>query len=329
MKILLRFIRSLRLLGLLVSNFFIRLWFEFLSLTNQAKADELLYSISFKRRGKQKKEPILASELGLFAQAPQAKESFGALRAQRLALQSQDKLWLRAYWIAHPDPRPVTAILVHGYGDKVFDMQYYAKLFYETFGYNVLLPVGRAHGNSEGRYLGFGWPERRDLLAWIQKVLENQGKDTQIVLFGISMGAATVLMASGEALPPQVKAVVADCAYTSIEDILAVQLKYRFKRDREPTLSRINEINKERNHFDFYEASALKALEKNKLPVLFIHGEADRFVPFPMVKYLFEAAQSEKDLLTVPEAKHAKSFKTDPEAYRKKLEGFLQRFIQT
>ena len=123
-----------------------------------------------------------------------------------------------------------TVIIAHGYSGHSEQMSGFAQMYHKDLGYNVLLPDARGHGRSEGDYIGFGWPERKDYLKWIDQVIEHTGESTQVVLHGVSMGGATVMMTSGEELPPQVKAIVEDCGYTSVTDELKYQLKRMYKR---------------------------------------------------------------------------------------------------
>src|SRR5690606_382844 len=112
----------------------------------------------------------------------------------------------------------------------------YGQYYYEDLGFNIFYADSRGHGNSEGDYIGFGWHDRLDYVDWIQKIIEEKGKDTEIVLHGLSMGAATVLMTSGEALPENVKAVIADSPYTSVQDLFAYQMKRMYHLPSFPVL---------------------------------------------------------------------------------------------
>ena len=107
-------------------------------------------------------------------------------------------------------------------------MGQYAALFHQL-GYNVLLPDARSHGASQGHFIGYGWPERNDVKKWSQYIIKKQGSNSKIVIFGLSMGAATAMMTSGEKLPTQVKAIIEDCGYTSIEDELNYEANKLYK----------------------------------------------------------------------------------------------------
>ncbi|MBL1224448.1 alpha/beta hydrolase [Enterococcus sp. BWR-S5] len=241
-------------------------------------------------------------------------------------LTSEDDLKLQAIYIAAEGQTDKTAILAHGYMGSAETMGKYAKMYHD-WGYNVLVPDARGHGESEGNYIGFGWPERKDYLQWIDKVIDANGQDEQITLFGISMGAATVMMTSGENLPENVKAIVEDCGYTSAKDELAYQLKDMFNLPEFPLIYVTSGITKIRAGYFFGEASAIKQLKKNKTPMMFIHGDADDFVPFYMLDEVYEATDVPKDKYVVAKAKHGEAYKKDPEMYEQRVSEFLTKYI--
>lgn len=190
-----------------------------------------------------------------------------------------------------------------------------------ALGRNCLIVDQRTSEKSEGRVITFGVNERRDCLAWVDFAIDHFGPDVQIVLTGISMGAATVLMAAGEPLPEQVKGVLADCGYTSARDIirktirdmkLPVALAYPFVK----LGARLY------GHFDLEETSPIEAMERCTVPVLFYHGEGDDFVPCEMSCRNYEACRSPKAIFTVPHAGHGLSYLLDREGYLNNLAEF-------
>lgn len=241
---------------------------------------------------------------------------------------SEDGLNLVGYYLPASKPTTKTAILAHGYTSQGLHMESFAWFYHELFGYNVLMPDARGHGQSEGDYIGFGWPERKDYLLWIQTVIDRVGGDAQLVLHGISMGGATVMMVSGEDLPSQVKVIVEDCGYTSAYDELAYQLKKMYNLSPFPIMPATSVITRWKAGYSLYEASALKQVKKTRLPILFIHGEEDRFVPFEMVWELYEACPSEKEIYVVKGAGHGNAYGTDRAMYVQRVSDFLARFIQ-
>jgi hypothetical protein len=205
-------------------------------------------------------------------------------------------------------------------------MALFAKLFYDL-GFTIVLPDARGHGDSEGDYIGFGWPERHDYLAWIDSIIKRYGDDTELVLFGVSMGGATVLNVSGEDLPKQVKAIVEDCGYSSVEKELSYQLKNLYKLPSYPFIPMTSLLTKYKAGYSFTEASPLDQVKKSTTPTLFIHGDQDSFVPTDMAYELYQAAASDKVLYIVPGAEHAYSYVTDKEEYRRQVRRFLARYL--
>ena len=230
------------------------------------------------------------------------------------------KLHGRFYFTAQNAP---TQIMFHGYRSAaVRDFCGGLKEGLEA-GYNVLLIDQRAHGESEGKYLTFGILERRDCLAWTEYVCERMGADSKILLYGISMGAATVLMASGLALPANVIGIVADCGYTSPESIIK-----KVMHDRKYPASILYPLTrlgaKLYGHFDLEETSAPAALKRSGIPVFFVHGDDDRFVPWEMSRENYQASSAEiKHFLTIPSAGHGISYIVDRKKYLTELFEFL------
>lgn len=241
-------------------------------------------------------------------------------------INSNDNLKLQAIYLPASIKTEKTAILAHGYMGNAETMSSFAKMYHD-WGYNVLVPDARGHGKSEGKYIGFGWPERKDYLQWIDKVIEVNGKGAPITLYGLSMGAATVMMTSGEKLPKNVKAIVEDCGYSSADAELAYQLKDMFGLPKFPLVQVTSLITKIRAGYFFGEANAVAQLEKNKTPMLFIHGDADKFVPFSMLATVYEATDAPKEKYIVPGAGHAKAYSTDKEKYKEKVSSFLEKYM--
>lgn len=211
---------------------------------------------------------------------------------------------------------------VHGYrsnGER--DMAYMTKKLNEC-GYNVLIPDLRAHGKSGGNVIGMGWLDRLDVELWVEWLIETH-PDCAIVLFGGSMGAATVMMASGDSLPPQVKGIVSDCGYTSVRAQFEEMLTGAIKLPSFPIMTFANLFAKAKVGYSLNEASSVKQLEKNTLPVLFIHGTEDKFVPYAMMEVNKAATQGYVETLTIPKAPHLSSWIYDETLYLETLTRFL------
>lgn len=240
-------------------------------------------------------------------------------------LTSFDNLNLHAYKVLNQNDSNKWVITVHGYTSEGINMSSYAKNYYDI-GYNVLIPDLRSHGLSEGDYIGMGWDDRLDIIDWINTILEYN-PNAEIVLHGVSMGAATVSMVSGEDLPSNVKAIVADCGYTSVWDEFAYQLDDLFSLPEFPILNVSSLVAKVRAGYFLGEASTLKQVAKSKTPILFIHGDEDDFVPYYMMEELYNDTSSEKEMLTIKNAGHAKASEVDPETYWTTVSNFTSKYI--
>ena len=242
-------------------------------------------------------------------------------------LQSHDGLKLHALYLPQQGEGHKYAVLCHGYGSIPQTMGRFASRFYEM-GYSILAPAARTHERSEGRYASMGWLERRDIVAWVDSLVE-QDPQAEVVRFGISMGGATVMMTAGEAdLSSNVKCVIEDCDYSSVWDEFAGQLKEMFGLPTFPVLDAASLVTQLRAGYGFQEASAVEQLKKTSLPMLFIHGEEDTFVPYAMLDVVYQAcANPEKELLSIPSAEHGEASSVDPERYWSTVEAFLAKHM--
>jgi fermentation-respiration switch protein FrsA (DUF1100 family) len=221
-----------------------------------------------------------------------------------------------------------TMILAHGYSGHPRQISGIAQVLYEKSGYNILLPSARGCGASPGDYMGFGWLDRLDYLRWIDWVTERTAVNgpVTIILYGISMGGATVLMTAGEGPPPEVKAVIEDCGYTSVYDELLHQMKLQYHFQNEKLMKRVSRVCKQKAGYSFEEASALDQVKKIALPVFFIHGDADTFVPFEMGPALYDACAAPKELYIARGAGHGAACAGSPEEYRRRITQFLRKY---
>ncbi len=240
-------------------------------------------------------------------------------------IQSFDDLQLKAYYFKRPERSHKYAILVHGYHGRGLEMTDYGRGFYQH-GYNLLVPDLRGHGESEGHYIGFGWHDHMDVIRWIYRLIEEDPA-ASIALFGLSMGAATVMMVSGDPLPPNVKCIIEDCGYTSAWAECAEQLHVQYKLPPFPVLSMANLMMRFTDRYTLRDANAIRQVAKSITPMLFIHGEEDTFVPYDMLAPLYETATCEKQKLSIPGAGHAQCVRQAPELYWKTIRAFLDKYI--
>ena len=238
---------------------------------------------------------------------------------------SYDDLKLHAYEIINENPTDKWAIVVHGYTSEGKLVSAKAKHLYDM-GYNVLVPDLRGHGTSEGDYIGMGWHDRLDVVNWIDTTIK-ENPNAKIVLHGTSMGAATVLMVSGEELPSNVKAIIADCGYTSAWDEFTYQLDALFGLKPFPVMQLSNIVTKIKSGYSLKDASALEQVKNSKTPILFIHGDEDDFVPYSMMEELYDATSSEKEMITIEDAGHDDSYLVNPTLYWNTITEFLNKYV--
>lgn len=243
------------------------------------------------------------------------------------SITSSDKhnLNLHAEIFQNKESNSKWAIIVHGYAGDIQTTTRWIRNFHEK-GYNVLAPDLRGHGKSEGEYIGMGWDDRLDIVSWIDEVIK-MNPDAEIVLSGVSMGGATVMNTAGENLPDNVKVIVEDCGFVSTSDIFAYQLNELFSLPRFPILNAANTITKIRAGYDIFQSPTLNQIANSKTPMLFIHGDQDKFVPFEMLDKAYNAATVEKEKLVIPGAGHGESLKINSELYWETVWGFVDEYI--
>lgn len=213
-------------------------------------------------------------------------------------------------------------LLLHGYTGWKEEM-YPIAYEYAKRGYQVLVPDMRCSGESGGDFIGMGWTDRLDNMLWLDTILQMDA-NAQIVIHGQSMGGACALMMAGEELPQNVLAAVSDSAYTDAYRIFKKQLKDWFHIPGFPLVDGASLMLQVRGGYSLKEASALEAVKKSSLPLLFIHGEEDAFVPVEMAYELYDAADCEKEILIVEGAGHAQAPDKAPKEYYETVFSFLE-----
>ncbi len=233
---------------------------------------------------------------------------------------------LHGYIVKAKEETDKWLICIHGYTSSPKGMGSYA-LHYYNRGYNVLLPCLRGHDISEHRSITMGWLDRLDICDWISYLIEMYS-NPQIVLHGVSMGAATVMMTTGEDLPENVKCAVADCGYSSVWDEFKNEMKQTYHVPAFPVLYAGNLATKVISGFGFKEASCVEQLKKSKTPTIFLHGEKDLFVPYRMLDLNYNAAACEKEKVSIPDAEHAEAHLVHPELYWGNTFRFVDKYIK-
>lgn len=243
-----------------------------------------------------------------------------------MTLQGYNDKMVHAVYAPAKDPKNAqgTAIVVHGYTDNHYVFLYLVRMYRDEFNYNVMVPDLQYHGYSEGDAAQMGWFDRFDVEKW-SEVAHDIFKDDFQVVHGVSMGAATTMMMSGDPLPDYVKCFVEDCGYSSAWDQFAFNLKQQFHLPPFPILNSASIVCKNRYGWGFKEASSAEQVAKSTQPMLFIHGDADDFVPFEQLATNYNAKKKGyKEMYVCPGAVHANSFQKDPQAYKAKVLNFLK-----
>lgn len=290
------------------------------------------YLLGFSLQPENRGRDIEASRRYMYANYPYLENWTDSLnRAAALEdtfLLAEDGMRLHAYYIAAGSPTDKTAVIVHGYTDNAVRMFMIGYLYSHELGFNVLLPDLRNTGLSDGDHIQMGWRDRLDVLRWMETANTLFGDSVRMVVHGISMGAATTMMTAGiRPQPDYVKCYVEDCGYTSVWDQFAYQLKEQFHLPSFPLMHVASWLCRLKFGWDFREASALEQVAHSRLPMLFIHGDADTFVPTEMVYRLYEAKPEPKELWLVPGSGHALSYKDYTEEYTEKVGRFVGRYI--
>lgn len=232
-------------------------------------------------------------------------------------------------WLFRPEKESnVFVLCAHGYRSSGrSEFSGIAQYYITKKGFNAMVVDHTSSGDSEGNFVGFGHYEEKDCMKWVDYLIDNFGEDITIILHGVSMGSATVMMMSGDPnLPANVKMIVADCGYTSAID----EFEHKSKDlhiDKLPALiPLVNAINRIQAGYDFRETDAFAAVSHATVPILFIHGGSDLFVPTYMSEKNFEACSSEiKDIFIVDGADHAQSYIVDQAGYEAKIDEFMDR----
>lgn len=246
---------------------------------------------------------------------------FDEQQTKQIEMTSYDDLNLAAQFIENEADKNRAVILAHGFRNTGEDMGKLTRLYYDR-GFDILLPDARGHGESEGDYIGYGWHDRLDYVDWIDLLIDTYDAE-EIILHGNSMGAAGVLMTSGEVLPEEVKGIIADSGYSTVKDELAHQLQHIYGLPAFPLLEVTSVITKLRAGYTLGGASAIDQVKDNTLPLFIIHGEDDDLVPTDMAHEIYEAAGGEKELWIVPESGHVKAMDNFTGEFKERVGAFV------
>jgi len=234
---------------------------------------------------------------------------------------------LHANYFFAPDSTVRTMVVIHGYTCNIYSSLKIARMFRDSLGLNLFLPDLHAHGESDGDAVQFGWKDADDLLGWMPTVasLFCAPQDARIAIQGVSMGAATAMNLSGKEQLPQIKCYIEDCGYSSVWDELSSELRARYGLPPFPMMHAADLLCRWRHGWSFVEAAPLRMVSRCTKPMLFIHGDADTFVPTRMVYPLYEAKPEPKALWITAGTDHAHSFRNYPKEYENRVRAFLAK----
>lgn len=282
-----------------------------------------MFDLALVRGGKVTMGDGFEKQLAGFKDEWQAgKEFYDSLPKEDVWIQSFDGLKLHGVLLKNGDGKKLI-IETHGFRSSPQHDFIAAFPYFYNKGYSILMIDHRAHGESEGKYITYGVFERCDLRDWVYFAMEKLGTDIEIVLHGISMGAATVLMASALDLPENVRGIIADSGYTSPYDIFVRVLNHSFHAKPFPILPITQIMAEHKANFGFKDASTLDAMAENTIPVIFVHGEDDDFVPIEMSEANFTVCKAEKRFVRVPGALHACGYVVDRQLCEQSLDEFF------
>lgn len=254
---------------------------------------------------------------------PQMREWIDSIRGMKRELfeiESFDGLKLRGYYYEYSPDSPLELIF-HGYGGNAErDLSGGVERCF-ALGRSAVLIDQRGAGMSEGRISSFGINERLDCLEWIKFATRKFGKDRPLIIGGVSMGAATVMMASGENLPKNVVCVMADCGYSSSKKIIKKVVR-EMKLPPSLVYPFIRLGGMLYGKFDIEETDPVSAVARSKTPIVYIHGDEDDFVPHSMSVECFEATRAPKKLVTIEGAGHGLGFPQNQSKYVESLRDF-------
>lgn len=278
-----------------------------------------LYRYTFRRESSRLLASLLDSkghEDEYYRRRDEAAEALRRRPCERLEIRSERGETLRGFYYPLGGGGRRIAFIVHGYRSEHAETAGLYADYYASRGFDLFCCDHTAHGESEGRQIGFDYYESADCLRWIGELCRRYGEDVQILLHGFSMGSATVLMLS-DRCPRQVRLLVADCGYASGEEQLRPSLG--------PLYPLLNAMNRRIAGYDLKDTDVRPHLLRARLPILFVHGREDRFVPFATGQELYGLYPGPKDCLFVDGARHVESMYVDPQGYAQKLDAMIEQ----
>ncbi len=252
-------------------------------------------------------------------------EWFDKQHPKHCYISAEDGVRLHAYAFEQSVNTHQYMILFHGFHGYVKELSYEAKHFYER-GYHIWMPSMRAHGLSEGAMITMGILEHLDACRWIKEI-RTQDPKAQIALYGVSMGAATTLLALAKEPYDFIKAAIVDCPYARLIEVFDFYLSQHLHIPYRWYLETSNDLIYRKTKISLKDARPIDVVDQIQTPLMFIHGDQDDLVPYSMMDELYEKATCPKVKLTIPDAAHALSSSTDPITYWKQVDAFLEMYF--
>ncbi len=276
--------------------------------------------------GADKPNPLMGDEFAEFVKKTQEDAVImKKLESEPVEVVTRDGLTLRGEFYRAAEPSDVTIVCLHGYNSNAYGDYSTRGLSYLHGGYNVLLANHRHHGMSDGKYIGFGVLDRHDVLKWVEAA-EKLVPDGKIFVSGVSMGGATAMQCSCLALTPAVKGIIEDCGYTTVRDEVDYLAKKMFGFVPKLTIRFIEFYMRKLAGYGMREADSREAVKHSKVPILFIHGTNDEFVPTFMGHECYEACTAPKELVLIEGAGHAQSYFKDAEKCEQAVNAFIHKY---
>ena len=290
------------------------------------------YNYALTRKGVEKNVEKLASSDGMpnfddFRSAIDH-EWWSKHNTRRITINSFDGLKLSALYVKNEAYTNKIVIFSHGYSATAASMVLYAPTYYEL-GYDIISVDNRAHGESEGNVIGMGNFDSDDMMRWINKAIELKGSECKIVLHGVSMGATIMCSVSDKGIDKNVKAIISDCAYDNAENIYTHLLKSEYNLPKFPIINTLELVCRLRGKYYLNDVDVISNVSNSKIPILFIHGSEDTFVPLNMLENLYNATPEDKrDILIIKGGSHAASIIVNKDEYTKKVGYWINKYVE-
>ena len=235
-----------------------------------------------------------------------------------------DGIKLYAYFIpASKKKTKEVVILLHGFNDMPSIMAAYAQLHLEKRDCHILIPHMRAHGMSEGKFVGYGLFDSQDIVMWMQYLETRLGDDIRIILHGRSMGAAAALMTAGSGIAPEsLTGVIADSSFDTLDNQMSFLMQRNYKFQFRPFINLVQKVALKRFGFPVEKAAPLKVASRISVPVLLFHGTDDKLVPSEMSDNIYNSIRAPKRICLIEGAAHVMGYDAAPEKYSAEIDKF-------